>query len=324
MSLWHAGVDFLISILEALQSVTGSYGVAIILITIIVRVLLLPLTHKQMASMAAMQTIQPRMKVLQEKYGNDKQKLNEEMMRLYKENKVNPFAGCFPLLIQLPIMILLFQSLMRFEVHDITFFGIQLEQSILHGMGEALSVLPEDGSPIGFFAVIGAIFANPAGLSNVSLYLPSLILMIVICFLTWFQQKLSGSANNPQMATMNVIMPIMMGFICLSLPGGVLIYWGTSSLIGIVQQWFSVRKAKAAMATKPTLYKDKPGQYSNPKTLEEYTAKKKTEAYKKQDEEEYEDDEYDDDDDEFDFDDYEYEDDEHEDGKKSNKNRRGK
>lgn len=318
-SLWNAGVNFLISILEALQSVTGSYGVAIILITIIVRVLLLPLTHKQMVSMAAMQTIQPRMKVLQEKYGNDKQKLNEEMMRLYRENKVNPFAGCFPLLIQLPIMILLFQSLMRFEVHDITFFGIQLEQSILHGLGEALSILPEDGSPVGFFAVMGAIFSNPSGLANVSLYLPSLLLMLVICFLTWFQQKLSGASNNPQMATMNVIMPFMMGFICLSLPGGVLVYWGTSSLIGIVQQWFSVRKAKAAMATKPTLYKDKPGQSSNPKTLDEYTSKKKT-TVKKQDD--YADDEYDDE--EFDFDDYEYEDDEDEDEKQPSKSRRGK
>ena len=303
--IWAWGKELLLGILGLFQSITGSYGLAIILLTIVVRLLLYPLSHKQMTSMAAMQKIQPRLKVIQEKYANDKQKLNEEMMRLYRENSVNPLAGCFPLLIQLPIMILLFQVLMQYNVADQVFLGIQLEKSVLHGFGQALSILPEDGTQLGIFAVLNGIMSNPSGLANAGYYLPSTLFTIFICFLTWYQQKISGAGNNPQMATMNVIMPFFMGFICLSLPGGVLLYWGTSSLIGIAQQLFVVQRAKKEASTKPVLHKNKPipGQKS-----EILDTKSRPAA---QDEEEY-DDEYEDDDDEYEYydDDDEYEEDE--------------
>ncbi len=295
-SIWASAGDFLLSILELFQRVTGSYGVAIILLTILVRLLLYPLSHKQMTSMSAMQKIQPRLKVLQEKYANDKQKLNEEMMRLYKENNVNPMAGCLPLLVQLPIMILLFRVLMDYDVADASFFGIHLENTLLYGMGQALSILPADGAPLGIFAVLSGIAANPAGLVNVQYYLPTLLFVLFIAFLTWFQQKMSGAGNNPQMATMNTIMPFFMVFICLSLPGGVLIYWGTSSLIGIAQQWVVMRRTKAEIAEKPVLYKNKPVSGQTP---QQFAAKGQKEEEEDDDEWEYydDDDEYEDDDD---------------------------
>lgn len=294
--LWAAGTNFLINILEFFQSITGSYGLAIIMLTIVVRLLLYPLSHKQMVSMTEMQKIQPRLKLLQEKYANDKVKLNEEMMKLYKEHKVNPLAGCFPLLIQLPIMILLFQALMKYKVADSVFLGIALEKSVLSGMAQALSFVPAEGTTVGFFTVMNGILANPSGLANVQLYLPSLILTIFICFLTWFQQKISGAGNNPQMATMNTIMPFFMGFICLSLPGGVLIYWGTSSLIGILQQWVISRSVKAKGDVKPVLHKNKP-LATQPQAVED----------------DYDDDDYDDDED---YDDDYDDDDDYEDEKK--------
>lgn len=309
-SIWGLGKGLMQSILDFFQGITGSYGWAIILLTIAVRLLLYPLSHKQMASMASMQKIQPRLKIIQEKYAGDKQKLNEEMMRLYRENNVNPMAGCLPLLIQIPIMIMLFRVLMDYQVTNSSFIGISLEHSLLSGMGQALSITPVDGTQIGVMAVINAIIANPAGLANVGLYLPTLLFTIFICFLTWFQQKLSGAASNPQMASMNVIMPVFMGFICLSLPGGVLIYWGTSSLIGILQQWIVMRRAKEEAAVKPALYKNKPtsGQ-EKPVSYPNRSASGKDAE---------EDDEYEDDDDEYEYydddeeDDYEYEDEEEE------------
>ena len=106
-------------------------------------------------------------------------------------------------------------------------------------------------------AVLSAVLTNPAGLSHVSFYLGNLILLIGISVLTWAQQKLSGG-NNPQMAMMNTIMPFFMAFICLSMPGGVMLYWGLSSLIGVGQQYFVMKKTSEQLAVKPTLHKNKP------------------------------------------------------------------
>jgi YidC/Oxa1 family membrane protein insertase len=299
-SLWSAGGDFILSILEFFQKLTGSYGIAIILLTAAVRIMLYPLSQKQMLSMTQMQKIQPRIAHLRERYADDKETLQREMIRLYKDNNVNPFAGCLPILVQLPVMILLFRALMNYEVSDAVFIGVRLEKSIMYGLGEALGVLPEGGVSPGYGAVLGGIFSNPSGLAQASLYLPAFVLMVVICFMTWSQQKMSGAGNNPEMATMNVIMPFFMGFICLTLPGGVLVYWGTSSLIGILQQWFVMRKTKGLMETKPSLYKNKPVPGRPAESIE--PPKKRAQ----EEEEEYEDDEYE----EYDDDDDEYEDDE--------------
>lgn len=296
-TLWDGAKDLLIRLLEALHGFTGSYGIAIILLTILVRLLLYPLSQKQMTSMSAMQKIQPRIKVLNEKFGNDKKKLNEEMMRLYRENHVNPAAGCLPLLIQIPIMILLYRVLLDYnEVNAVSvpFLGIDLSSNLLTSLGTALDVLPPDGSPVGFTAVLSGIASNPGGLANVGLYLSSLLIIIAITFLTWFQQKLSGSGNNPQMATMNIVMPFFMAFICISLPGGILVYWFTSTLIGVLQQWIIMRKTKVEMAEKPVLYKNKPvqGQENERVTIAPRSDKDDDDEYEyyDEDDEEYEDD----------------------------------
>lgn len=293
-TLWAAGGDLLLGILNFFQNITGSYGLAIILLTIVVRLLMYPLSHKQMVSMTQMQKIQPRLKVIQEKYANDKQLLQKKMMELYKEYKVNPLSGCLPLLVQLPIMILLFRVLMSYNVGNNSFIGLPLEKSVLVSLAQAVSVPVVDGK-VGFFAVLNGIVSNPGGLAHVELYLVSLLFTIFICFLTWFQQKISGAGNNPQMATMNTVMPIMMGFICLSLPGGVLLYWGTSSLIGIAQQWIVMKRTKVEIATnKPVLYKNKPipGKPA-PEVVADESDYDEDEEY---DDEEYDDEEYDDDD----------------------------
>lgn len=299
-TIWAAGKELLLGILNFFQTITGSYGLAIILLTILVRLFLYPLSRKQMVSMAQMQKIQPRVKMIQEKYAHDKESLNRETMRLYKENNVNPFAGCLPLLVQIPIMIMLFQVLMNYHVANNSFLGLPLDRSVLVSLAQAVSV-PLVNGKVDFFPVLQGVFKNPAGLLQVHYYLATLLFAILICFLTWFQQKLSGSANNPQMATMNVVMPIMMGFFCLPLPGGVLLYWGMSSVIGIIQQWLTVKRTKKEIAEKPLLYKNKP--------ISGKPAIAADEEYE-DDEDEYEDDdEYED---EYEDEDDEYEDEEEE------------
>ena len=248
----------------------------IVLLTILIRLALYPLNQKQMVSMQQMQKIQPRLKVIQEKYGNDKEKMNQETMRLYKENKVNPAAGCLPLLVQLPILILLFNVLRTYDFADTSFFGVLLGSSTTAGLAQAVGVPvdPTTGT-YGIMAVLTGIMSNPGGLSNIGLYGGNLLLLIAISFLTWAQQKLSGN-SNPQLEMMNTIMPFFMGFICLSMPGGVMLYWGLSSLMGVVQQYFVMKKTKEELKIKPNLHKNKPVA----------------------DEDEYEDDDDDDDDDE--------------------------
>lgn len=279
-AIWNGASDLLLMILEFFYGLTNSFGMAIVLLTIAVRIALYPLNQKQMVSMQQMQKIQPRLKVLQEKYANDKEKLNQETMRLYKENKINPAAGCLPLLVQLPILILLFNVLRTYDFAGTSFLGIILGSSTTAGLAQAVGVAADPTGNYGLMSVLTGIIQNPSGLSNAGLYMGNLILLISISFLTWAQQKLSSAGANPQMAMMNTIMPFFMAFICLSMPGGVMLYWGLSSLIGVAQQYFVMKKTKEELQVKPVLHKNKP-----------------TPAAVEDDDDEYEDD-YDDDDDE--------------------------
>jgi YidC/Oxa1 family membrane protein insertase len=278
-AIWNGASELLLMILEFFYGLTNSFGLAIVLLTVAVRIVLYPLNQKQMTSMQQMQKIQPRLKVLQEKYANDKEKLNQETMRLYKENKVNPAAGCLPLLVQLPILILLFNVLRTYDFAGTSFLGIILGSSTTAGLAQAVGVAADPTGNYGVMSVLTGILKNPAGLSNAGLYIGNLILLIGISFLTWAQQKLS-SGTNPQMAMMNTIMPFFMAFICLSMPGGVMLYWGLSSLMGVVQQYFVMSKTKQELQVKPALHKNKP-----------------TSSTAEDDDDEYEDDDYEEDDD---------------------------
>jgi len=253
-ALWHSAEELLHVILEQLFAVTNSYGTAIVLLTVLIRLLLYPLNKKQMVSMQAMQKIQPKLKMLQEKYSDDRQKLGEETMRLYREYHVNPTAGCMPMLVQLPILILLFQVLRKYDFGDAAYLGIfKLGSSVVAGLSQACGGAETQSVTV----ALKAVFVNPAGLANMQLYIGNLLLLIAIVLLTVLQQKMT-TGDNPQMAAMNTFMPLFMGFICLSMPGGVMIYWGLSTLFGVIQQYFVVKNTKLEMAIKPTLHKNKP------------------------------------------------------------------
>jgi len=202
--------DALLQLLNALYGVTHSYGLSIILLTVLVRIALLPLTVKQTRAQIDLQRIQPKVKELQKKYQRDKEKLQQELMKLYAEHKVNPFGGCLPLLVQLPIFWALFQML----------------------------ITNKDIAKVGFL-FIPSLGARPAdygfGLGGVA-YLVILALLVITSYLP--SRMLS---NDPQQQTMMIIMSGLMAFIGWSLPGGVLLYWVTTNLLTIVQQYVQLK-----------------------------------------------------------------------------------
>ena len=244
-SIWSSLGDIFANIIVFFYSFTHNYGMAIILMTVLIRVILYPLMQKQMVSMREMQKIQPLMKAVQEKYKNDKERLNKELMALYKEHKVNPMSGCLPLLIQMPILILLFQVLRKFkyyipntEIIDGGFLWIANQYTVMEN-GELVTkaglALSERLIPFGIFGIeyIGILPFLVAG----SMYL---------------QQKMTstggtaagkdgGSAQQTQ-KMMTIMMPLMIGFMSFSLPSGLTLYWFTSTLLGIGQQYLINKK----------------------------------------------------------------------------------
>ena len=277
--LWYMAGDGLMWLLAWIHGLTNSWGLAIIGVTFLVRLVMHPLTRKQMSSMKKMQELQPRMKVFQEKYADDKEMQSKKIMELYKENKVNPASGCFPLLIQLPIFILLYGVLTRHGFADASFLTIHLDGSVISTIADAINLVDPvtlEKIPIkvldaaaGYYVFnpqLGVVMVMFSAMTNLSLlfanlgtWLPNTVLLMVISFLTWYQQRLS-SVGNPNMAMMNWFMPVFLTFICLKLPGGVLLYWGVSSLMGVVSQIFTMRKTSVEMSKKPVLLQEKPTQ----------------------------------------------------------------
>jgi YidC/Oxa1 family membrane protein insertase len=265
--LWQQAGNFLMWLLEMFYGLTHSWGLAIIALTLLVRLATHPLTQKQMSSMQKMQKLQPRLKVLQDKYQDDKETLNKEVMALYKENKINPTAGCLPLLIQIPIFILLYNVLREASTQEefinATFLSIRLEETFLSTIASAINLVNELGQALpkdqlGPVIVVFSAMTNPGLLfSNLGIWLPNTVLLLVIGFLTWYQQHLTSS-GNPQMAMMSWFMPFFLLWVCLNIQGGVLLYWGVSSLLGVAHQLRIVRKTKLEMQDKPILLKEKP------------------------------------------------------------------
>jgi len=231
-TLWSFLGDVFAKIIVFFYSFTHNYGIAIILMTILIRVILYPLMQKQMVSMREMQKIQPLMKEVQEKYKNDKERLNKELMALYKEHKVNPMSGCLPLLIQMPILILFFQVLREFK---------DKIYNVYNGFPGFLSFwLPDLSKPDQLF---GEIRGYSIG-----------IMPFLIGASMFYQQKMTttptttskegGSAEQTQ-KMMLIMMPLLIAFMSFSLPSGLTLYWLVSTLLGIGQQYLINKKMPA-------------------------------------------------------------------------------
>ncbi len=198
---------FVLESLFAITSAAGfaSYGWAIILLTIIVKMALYPLTVKQVKSMKAMQELSPKMKKIQEKYKDNPQMMQQKIGALYKDAGVNPLAGCLPLLIQMPILMGMYYSLYNFSYPT-----------------------PES-----------AYFLWMTSMSDPD---PLYILPVLSALTTFLQQKMTTTdSNNPQMKMMMFIMPLFIGWISINFPSGLVLYWVTMNVVQIAQQWWMYR-----------------------------------------------------------------------------------
>ena len=192
------------------QNIIANYGIVIILLTIIVRLILTPLTITQTRSMARMQKIQPELKELQKKYKDDKQRLQQETMAFYKKNNVNPLAGCLPLLLQMPVFFALFQVLRN-----------------------PSSIITDVLGP----TMIGEV-ANPnfnflwLNLNEKDPYFILVILMVATMFLST-----KMTTTDPKQSRIMYILPVVFGVISWNFPSGILVYWVTTNIWSIGQQW---------------------------------------------------------------------------------------
>jgi len=214
------------------KNVIANYGIVIILLAIIVRIVLIPLTISQTKSMAKMQKLQPELKELQKKYKDDKQKLQQETMEFYKKNNVNPLAGCLPLLLQMPVFFALFQALRSPSEIVTNILGNFTIDGVASGIKTGLAgFLPARG-----FTIMGA--ANPnynflwMNLNERDPYYILVILMVATMFLTT-----KMTTTDPKQSKIMYIMPVVFGFISFQFPSGILVYWVTSNIWGIGQQW---------------------------------------------------------------------------------------
>lgn len=210
----------------------SAYSLAIIITTIIFKLLLLPLTFKQMKSMKNMQEIQPMIQELNKKYKNDPQTLNQKTMELYKEHKVNPFGGCLPLLIQFPIIIAYFR-VMQSPVPYV-FSEAATYEGILRGFLWVKDIAQPD-----------VIYSLNLGGFNITIS----VLAILAAITTYFQSKMmtaaqpaaaGGQAQSTQ-ATMTIMMPIFILWMGSKYAAGLTLYWTISNLFQIVQQYFTNR-----------------------------------------------------------------------------------
>jgi len=229
--------ELIFQFLLMIESVVGDWGLAIIVLTVLVRLALMPLTIKQTKSMYEMQRIQPKIKELQKKHANDKEKLQEETLKFYQENKVNPFGGCLPLLLQMPLLIALYQVL----------GGTAKKPGLL------LAYLAEQGTVGRFFFLIPDIAKTPAGVFKAAggldqffvaawTALPYIILVILFALSIWLPQALMPGEKQQKM--IGAYMAVLMLFFGWSAPAGVLLYWDVSSIWGVAQQQLTMVSLK--------------------------------------------------------------------------------
>lgn len=226
--MWDIFKDWIFNVIQFFETWCGDWGLAIIIVTVIFRILVAPLMHKQAKSSYQMQKIQPKLQEIQTRYADDKVRQQQELQKLYAEAKFNPLAGCLPMLLQMPIFIALFQTLRemgdRIGEGEFTFYNIVPN----------LVMTPNQAFEVGF-----------------GTFVPYLILMLLFAVATFIpmilqQRKNDNKQQKNQMMIMAVVMGIFMLWISWGSPAGVLLFWGVSSLIGIFQNQFTMYRCRRA------------------------------------------------------------------------------
>ena len=210
-------------LLQWLFHTTGNFGVAIICLTFIVRLLMFPIADKQFRSMAGMRRVQPKMKAIQERYKDDKPRLQQEMLKLYQEEKINPAAGCLPILLQIPVFYALYKVLM---------VSVEMRHQPFVLWIKDLSA-PDPLTPVNLF---GLLDFTPPGFLAIG------VLPILLGITMWIQFKLNPQQMDPVQQQIFGFMPWVLMFVMAPFAAGLQLYWVVSNLLTIAQQWWLYKR----------------------------------------------------------------------------------
>ena len=206
----------LLWLLHLFYTYTHNYGVAIILLTVVMKAIFFPLTVKSMRSMKAMQAIQPQVNQLRSKYKNDTAKLQQETMALYRQHGVNPLGGCLPMIVQIPVFYALYVALS---------VAVEIQNAPFICVGRASSWLPLLGG-------------KELWICNLADYDPTYILPLLMGASMFVQQKMTPVMGDPRQAKIMLMMPVVFTFMFLNLPSGLVLYWTLSNVLQIAQQYY--------------------------------------------------------------------------------------
>jgi YidC/Oxa1 family membrane protein insertase len=238
LPLFDRAVDFgwfffltkpLFIILDTIFRFVGNFGIAILCLTVLVKLAMFPLANKSYRSMSKMKVLGPKMQELKEKYGDDRAKLNQEMMAMYKREKVNPAAGCLPILVQIPVF---------YALYKVIFVTIEMRHAPFFGWIQDLSA-PDPTSILSLFGLIPwdyhVLFGIP--LLGVLLHFLSIgVWPLIMGFTMWLQMRLNPTPPDPVQARIFALMPIIFTFMLAPFAAGLVIYWAWNNTLSIAQQ----------------------------------------------------------------------------------------
>jgi YidC/Oxa1 family membrane protein insertase len=207
----------------------GNFGIAILLVTVLVKLLFFPLANKSYASMAKMKSVQPQLAALKERYPDDKMKQQQEMMEIYKKEKINPIAGCLPVALQIPVF---------FSLYKVLFVTIEMRHAPFFGWIKDLSA-PD---PTNLFNLFGLLHFDPTVLPLLGPHLALGVWPIIMGITMWFQMKLNPTPPDPTQQMIFAWMPLIFTFMLAGFPAGLVIYWAWNNTLSVLQQSFIMRR----------------------------------------------------------------------------------
>lgn len=205
-----------------IKDIVGNMGLGILLITLLIKLVLLPLSNKSYRSINRMKEMQPKIQALQKKYANDKVKLGQELSAIYQKEGVNPLGGCLPTLLQSPVL---------FALYKVLYISIEMRQAPFFGWIQDLS-LPD---PLNIFTLCGLIPITLPGFLQIGVW------PFIMGLSMYLQQKMSPAPADPSQASMMLIMPIMFTFMFAQFPAGLVIYWTFSNILSMIHQYFVMK-----------------------------------------------------------------------------------
>ena len=215
--------------LDFFYHLVGNFGIAILLVTVLVKLLFFPLANKSYASMAKMKAIQPQLAALKERFPDDRMKQQQEMMEIYKKEKINPIAGCLPVALQIPVF---------FSLYKVLFVTIEMRHAPFFGWIKDLSA----HDPTNLFNLFGLLSYDPTTIPLIGPHLALGLWPIIMGITMWFQMKLNPTPPDPTQKMIFDWMPLIFTFMLASFPAGLVIYWAWNNTLSVIQQSYIMRR----------------------------------------------------------------------------------